>query len=157
MELTINGQTYTIADLGDTRPLLNVIRDELNLTGTKIGCAIGICGACTVHVDGVAVRSCQTPVNSVAGKEIRTIEGLADEDGTLHPVQQAFLEHQVPQCGWCMSGQMMTAAAFLADNENPTAEDIVTAMDNNYCRCGTYHRIRQAVARAAAIQQERNA
>ena len=157
MELTINGQTYTIADLGDTRPLLNVIRDELNLTGTKIGCAIGICGACTVHVDGVAVRSCQTPVNSVAGKEIRTIEGLADEDGTLHPVQQAFLEHQVPQCGWCMSGQMMTAAALLADNEKPSAEDIVTAMDNNYCRCGTYHRIRQAVARAAAIQQERNA
>ena len=157
MELTINGQIYTIADLGDTRPLLNVIRDELNLTGTKIGCAIGICGACTVHVDGVAVRSCQTPVNSVIGKEIRTIEGLADEDGTLHPVQQAFLEHQVPQCGWCMSGQMMTAAAFLAGNEKPTAEDIVTAMDNNYCRCGTYHRIRQAVARAAAIQQERNA
>lgn len=157
MELTINGQTYTIADLGDTRPLLNVIRDELNLTGTKIGCAIGICGACTVHVDGVAVRSCQTPVNSVIDKEIRTIEGLADADGTLHPVQQAFLEHQVPQCGWCMSGQMMTAAALLADNEKPTAEDIVTAMDNNYCRCGTYHRIRQAVARAAAIQQERNA
>jgi len=157
MELTINGQTYTIADLGDTRPLLNVIRDELNLTGTKIGCAIGICGACTVHVDGVAVRSCQTPVNSVVGKEIRTIEGLAAADGTLHPVQQAFLEHQVPQCGWCMSGQMMTAAAFLADNEKPSAEDIVTAMDKNYCRCGTYHRIRQAVARAAAIQQERNA
>lgn len=156
MELTINGQTYAIADLGDTRPLLNVIRDELNLTGTKIGCAIGICGACTVHVDGVAVRSCQTPVNSVVGKEIRTIEGLAAADGTLHPVQQAFLEHQVPQCGWCMSGQMMTAAAFLADNEKPSAEDIITAMDKNYCRCGTYHRIRQAVARAAAIQQERN-
>lgn len=157
MELTINGQTYTIADIGDTRPLLNVIRDELNLTGTKIGCAIGICGACTVHVDGVAVRSCQTPVNSVVNKEIRTIEGLADEDGTLHPVQQAFLEHQVPQCGWCMSGQMMTAAALLSDNAEPTPEDIVTAMDKNYCRCGTYHRIRQAVARAAAIQQERNA
>ncbi len=157
MELTINGQTYKIADLGDTRPLLNVIRDELNLTGTKIGCAIGICGACTVHVDGVAVRSCQTPVNSVIGAEIRTIEGLADADGTLHPVQQAFLEHQVPQCGWCMSGQMMTAAALLTNNEKPTAEDIVNAMDNNYCRCGTYHRIRQAVARAAAIQQERTA
>ncbi|MFZ9857612.1 MAG: (2Fe-2S)-binding protein [Roseiflexaceae bacterium] len=157
MELTINGQTYTIADLGDTRPLLNVIRDELNLTGTKIGCAIGICGACTVHVDGVAVRSCQTPVNSVIAKDIRTIEGLADADGTLHPVQQAFLELQVPQCGWCMSGQMMTAAAFLADNDQPSAEAIVDAMDKNYCRCGTYHRIRQAVARAAAIQQERNA
>ena len=157
MELTINGQTYTIADLGDTRPLLNVIRDELNLTGTKIGCAIGICGSCTVHVDGVATRACQTPVNSVIGKEIRTIEGLADEDGSLHPVQQAFLELQVPQCGWCMSGQMMTAAALLAQNTTPTADEIVTAMDKNYCRCGTYHRIRQAVARAAAIQQESNA
>lgn len=157
MELTINGQTYAIADLGDTRPLLNVIRDELNLTGTKIGCAIGICGACTVHVDGVAVRACQTPVNSVLGTDIRTIEGLATADGQLHPVQQAFLELQVPQCGWCMSGQMMTAAALLAENTQPSAEEIVDAMDKNYCRCGTYHRIRQAVARAAAIQQERNA
>ncbi len=156
MELRINGTAYAIADLGDTRPLLNVIRDELNLTGTKIGCAIGVCGACTVHVDGEAVRACQTPVNSVVGKEIRTIEGLA-ADGTLHPVQQAFLELQAPQCGWCMSGQMMTAAALLAKNADPSADDIVTAMDNNYCRCGTYHRIRQAVARAAAIQQERNA
>jgi isoquinoline 1-oxidoreductase alpha subunit len=153
MELTINNQVYAIADLGDTRPLVLVIRDELALTGTKFGCGAGICGACTVWVDGEAVRSCQTPVASVIGKDIRTIEGLAT-DGTLHPVQQAFLELQVPQCGWCMSGQMMTAAALLAQNPTPTPAEIVTAMDNNYCRCGTYARIRQAVARAAELQSE---
>ncbi len=156
MELLINGQTYPIADNGDTRPLVLVLRDELAFTGTKFGCGAGICGACTVLVDGVATRSCQTPVNSVVGKNIRTIEGLADGD-TLHPVQQAFLELQVPQCGWCMSGQMLTATAFLQNNPTPSAADIVAAMDQNYCRCGTYHRIRQAVARAAELQKENQA
>jgi len=109
-----------------------------------------------VLVDDVATRACQTPVNSVIGKNIRTIEGLADGD-TLHPVQQAFLELQVPQCGWCMSGQMLTATAFLQDNPDPSADDIMAAMDKNYCRCGTYHRIRQAVARAAELQKENQA
>ena len=154
MELIINQKTYPIPDNGDSRPLLLVLRDELNLTGTKIGCGAGICGACTVHVDGVPTRSCQTPVNSVVGKEIRTIEGLADADGTLHPVQQAFIDLQVPQCGWCMSGQIMTAAALIDGNATPTPDQIITAMDKNYCRCGTYHRIRQAIAHAATLKKE---
>lgn len=153
MQLTINGSTYTVSDEAPNRPLLLVLRDELALTGTKIGCGAGICGACTVHIDGIATRSCQTPVAQVVGTAIRTIEGLQRGDA-LHPVQQAFIEHQVPQCGWCMSGQIMTAAAFLAQNTQPTRDDIVAAMDRNYCRCGTYQRIRQAVARAAEIMQE---
>jgi isoquinoline 1-oxidoreductase alpha subunit len=152
MELSINGTRVTIADNGDSRPLVLVLRDELNMTGTKFGCGAGICGACTVHVDGVATRSCQTPVNQLVGKQITTIEGLTLADGTSHPLQQAFIEHQVPQCGWCMSGQIMTAAALLNTNANPTRDDIVTAMDSNYCRCGTYHRIRNAVAHAASLK-----
>lgn len=152
MELSINGKLVTIADNGDSRPLVLVLRDELNMTGTKFGCGAGICGACTVHVDGVATRACQTPVNQLAGKSITTIEGLSLADGSLHPLQQAFIEHQVPQCGWCMSGQIMTAAALLAVNANPSRADIVTAMDTNYCRCGTYHRIRNAVAHAASLK-----
>ena len=152
MELSINGSLVPIADNGDSRPLILVLRDELNLTGTKFGCGAGICGACTVHVDGVATRACQTPVNQLVGKSITTIEGLTLPDGSLHPLQQAFIEHQVPQCGWCMSGQIMTAAAFLATNPNPSRSDIVDAMDANYCRCGTYHRIRNAVAHAASLK-----
>lgn len=152
MELSINGKLVKIADNGDSRPLVLVLRDELNMTGTKFGCGAGICGACTVHVDGVATRACQTPVNQLAGKSITTIEGLSLPDGSLHPLQQAFIEHQVPQCGWCMSGQIMTAAALLAVNANPSRADIVTAMDTNYCRCGTYHRIRNAVAHAASLK-----
>jgi len=152
MELSINGKLVTIADNGDSRPLVLVLRDELNMTGTKFGCGAGICGACTVHVDGVATRACQTPVNQLAGKSITTIEGLSLPDGSLHPLQQAFIEHQVPQCGWCMSGQIMTAAALLAVNANPSRADIVNAMDTNYCRCGTYHRIRNAVAHAASLK-----
>ena len=152
MELSINGKLVTIADNGDSRPLVLVLRDELNMTGTKFGCGAGICGACTVHVDGVATRAYQTPVNQLAGKSITTIEGLSLPDGSLHPLQQAFIEHQVPQCGWCMSGQIMTAAALLAVNANPSRADIVTAMDTNYCRCGTYHRIRNAVAHAASLK-----
>ncbi|MFM2309916.1 MAG: hypothetical protein RLY87_2038 [Chloroflexota bacterium] len=152
MELSINGSLVPIADNGDSRPLILVLRDELNLTGTKFGCGAGICGACTVHVDGVATRACQTPVNQLVGKSITTIEGLTLPDGSLHPLQQAFIEHQVPQCGWCMSGQIMTAAALLTTNPNPTRADIVDAMDANYCRCGTYHRIRNAVAHAASLK-----
>ena len=152
MELTVNGQTFSSeADSGDM--LLWVLRDELGLTGTKFGCGIGICGSCTVHLGGDAVRSCVTPVAAAAGREIRTVEGLAtsDADGNehLHPVQQAFIEAQVPQCAWCMNGQMMTALAFLEQTPEPTEEDIVNAMGNNYCRCGCYVRIKVAVAAAA--------
>jgi len=148
MEININGQAREVVD-SPGNLLLWTLRDELGMTGTKFGCGAGICGACTVHIDGVATRSCITPVASVAGKSVRTIEGLAadngGEDGTLHPVQQAFIDAQVPQCGWCMSGQIMTAAAFLESNANPTDEELVSAMAQNYCRCGCYVRIKQAV------------
>jgi isoquinoline 1-oxidoreductase alpha subunit len=147
MQLLINGQEYEI-DIPENENLVWVIRDGLGLIGTKFGCGLGICGSCTVHVDGIATRSCITPAASVEGKAITTIEGLATEEG-LHPIQQAFLDEQVPQCSWCMSGQMMTAAAFLEQNPNPSEEDIVNAMSNNYCRCGCYVRIKAAVARAA--------
>ena len=157
MELQINNQSYTV-NAPESEMLIWVLRDELGLTGSKNGCGIGICGCCTVHVDGRAVRACLTPVSAVVGAQIRTLEGLAttDADGQtlLHPVQQAFLETQTPQCSWCMSGQMMTAAAFLASNPQPTAEEITQAMNNNYCRCATYVRILEAVARAAQNLQE---
>lgn len=156
MQLDINGQQYTV-NAPEGEMLIWVLRDELGLTGSKNGCGIGICGCCTVHVDGQATRACITPVSAVVGTQIRTIEGLADIDingkDVLHPVQQAFLETQTPQCSWCMSGQMMTAAAFLEDNPEPTTEEITQAMSNNYCRCATYVRIREAVARAAQIRQ----
>jgi isoquinoline 1-oxidoreductase alpha subunit len=154
MQLSINGRAYTVAD-GPDRPLLWVLRDELGLTGTKFGCGIGVCGSCTVQVDGVATRSCITPVSAVAGKQIRTLEGLAvtaaDGSVKLHPVQQAFLDGQVHQCGYCMSGQMMTAVALLDKNPRPTEAEIVTALNGVYCRCGAYLRIKQAVAKAAEI------
>lgn len=154
MDLTINNSSHTVPDGDPQRPLLWVLRDELGLTGTKYGCGAGVCGACTVHVGGRPVRSCVTPLGAAAGREIRTIEGLAQRAANgglhLHPVQQAFLELQVPQCGWCMSGQMMTAAALLADTPEPSGEDIAAAM-RNYCRCGCYARIRQAVTRAADL------
>ncbi len=152
MQVTINGEAYEVAD-NPNAPLLWALRDELGLTGTKFGCGAGICGACTVHIDGVAMRACVTPLAAAAGRAIRTIEGLADRaaDGSivLHPVQQAFIDEQVPQCGWCMSGQIMTAAAFLAQNPAPSEEEIVDAMGNNYCRCGCYVRIKRAVQGAA--------
>ena len=153
MQLNINGKIVEVGD--DPRLLLWVLRDELGLIGTKFGCGAGICGSCTVHVDGEATRSCITPLADVADKEIRTIEGLAETapDNQLHPVQQAFLEQQVPQCGWCMSGQMMTAAAFLAKNSSPSEEELVTAMSQNYCRCGCYARIKTAVSQAAQTIQ----
>jgi isoquinoline 1-oxidoreductase subunit alpha len=159
MELMINGQAYTVEAEAD-EALLWVLRDSLGLTGTKYGCGLGICGSCTVHVDGAPMRSCITPAVSVEGRAITTIEGLAsvvEGEEILHPVQQAFIDEQVPQCAWCMSGQMMTAAAFIADNPEPSESEIVSAMGNNLCRCGCYTRIKIAVARAAEIQQERGA
>jgi len=155
MELKINGGVYTIPDEQGTRMLVWVLRDELGLIGTKYGCGAGICGACTVLLDGQPTRSCLTPVATVVGKEVRTIEGLLEinqaGEERLHPVQQAFLETQTPQCGYCMSGQMMSAAALLAENPSPTEADIVAGMKGVYCRCGTYGRIKQAVSRAAEI------
>lgn len=156
MQLTINDELYEIAD-DPPRLLLWVLRDELGLTGTKFGCGVGICGACTVHVDGQPTRACVTALDKVAGAEILTVEGLATATavGTieLHPIQQAFLEEQVPQCSWCMSGQMMTAVAFLQNNPAPTDEQIIEAMSGNYCRCGCYFRVKTAVARAATLMQ----
>jgi isoquinoline 1-oxidoreductase alpha subunit len=152
MELNVNGNIHQVADEPD-RPLLWVLRDELGLTGTKFGCGIGLCGSCEVHVDGTITRSCITLLSKVEGKAIRTIEGLAEGE-SLHPVQQAFIEEQVPQCGWCMSGQIMRAAAFLEENPHPSDEEIASAMTSNYCRCGTYVRIRRAVSRAAQIADD---
>ncbi|MBI1296165.1 2Fe-2S iron-sulfur cluster binding domain-containing protein [bacterium] len=147
MQLTINGSQVEVAD-GTERMLLWLLRDELGMIGTRFGCGAGICGACTIHIDGVATRSCVTPLALAEGKEIRTIEGLADGD-VLHPVQQAFIDLQVPQCGWCMSGQIMAAAAFVDATPNPSDDQIVEAMGSNYCRCGCYVRIKEAVKQAA--------
>jgi isoquinoline 1-oxidoreductase subunit alpha len=161
VQLTVNGRAYAVSDTEPSRLLLWVLRDELGFTGTKFGCGAGICGACTVHVDGVATRSCVTPLSTVQGAQLRTIEGLAHTtpDGrlTLHPVQQAFLDEQVAQCAWCMSGQMMTATAYLDRHPDPTPDDVVEAMSRNYCRCGCYPRIKRAVIRAAdLLSQERD-
>lgn len=144
--LLVNGRTHTVDVPADT-PLLWVLRDELGLVGTKYGCGVGMCGACTIHVDGVATRSCLMPVSGVATGAITTIEGLS-EDGS-HPLQQAWCDLDVAQCGYCQAGQIMTAAAFLKSNPHPTAEAITQAMDGNLCRCGTYRRIHAAVAAAA--------
>ena len=136
---------------GDTdTPLLWVIRDHLRLTGTKFGCGVGQCGACTVHVDGAAQRSCVTPVSAIDGRDITTIEGLAQSADELHPVQQAWLENDVPQCGYCQAGQIMAAADFLKHNPSPSDEDINNGV-TNICRCGTYVRIRKAIHRAAEL------
>jgi aerobic-type carbon monoxide dehydrogenase small subunit (CoxS/CutS family) len=145
--LSINGQPRQL-DVAPDVPLLWALRDALGLTGTKFGCGIGQCGACTVHVDGVAQRSCQLPVSALAGKQITTIEGLATA-GALHPLQRAWLAEQVPQCGYCQSGQLMQAAALLARTPRPSDEEIEAAMTGNICRCGTYQRIRRAIHRAA--------
>jgi isoquinoline 1-oxidoreductase alpha subunit len=146
MQLQINGQR-THADADPATPLLWVLRDQLNLTGTKFGCGIAACGACTVHVDGQAVRSCVTPVSAVHGKDIRTIESLGSAEKP-HALQQAWIAEQVPQCGYCQSGMLMAAAALLARTPKPTDADIDAAM-SNICRCGTYQRVRAAIHRAA--------
>ena len=145
-QLTINGRAVTVHAEPDT-PLLWVIRDELHMTGTKFGCGMAQCGACTVHIDGRATRSCVTPVSAVAGRKVTTIEGL----GGTHPVQAAWQALDVPQCGYCQSGQIMSASALLAAKPKPTDEDIDAAMRGNICRCGTYQRIRAAIKRAAGI------
>ncbi|MDP6586698.1 MAG: (2Fe-2S)-binding protein [Anaerolineales bacterium] len=151
MQLNINDKIYNIDLIDRSRKLLWILRDELGLIGTRYGCGAGFCGACTVHINGQPTRSCITPVSAIApDARIRTVEGLA-ENGSLHPVQQAFIELQVPQCGWCMSGQMMSATALLEQSPNPSREDIRAAMKNNYCRCGCYHRIALAVERAAKL------
>ena len=143
----LNGKTVTVTSEPDT-PLLWVIRDEIGLTGTKFGCGAQLCGACTVHLDGVAIRSCQTPISGVAGKKVATIESLSKDNS--HPLQKAWLAHDVPQCGYCQSGQLMSAAALLATNKNPSDTDIDNAMSGNICRCGTYNRMRAAIKDAAA-------
>jgi isoquinoline 1-oxidoreductase alpha subunit len=149
MEVSINGQTQSLADAAvDPRmPLLWVLRDVLDLTGTKFGCGVAACGACTVHVDGQATRSCVTPLSAVAGKSIRTIEALGTAEQP-HPLQKAWLAHQVPQCGYCQSGMLMAGAALLAKNANPSDADIDAAI-TNLCRCGTYPRVRDAIKTAA--------
>ena len=152
MQLRINGTLHEV-DVEDDMPLLWVLRDELGLTGTKFGCGIAQCGACTVHLDGVAVRSCQTWAIDVEGADIRTIEGLGTPDA-MHAVQAAWLTEQVAQCGYCQSGQIMQAASLLMENSRPTDQEIDDAMSGNLCRCGTYPRIRAAVKRAATMMQE---
>ncbi|HUC51416.1 MAG TPA: (2Fe-2S)-binding protein [Xanthobacteraceae bacterium] len=145
--LSINGKIHDV-DVEDDTPLLWVLRDTIGLTGTKYGCGIAQCGACTVHIDGVATRSCQIPVGSLAGRKITTVEALM-QDGKLHPVQQAWIDHDVPQCGYCQSGMMMAAVALLAENPKPTDADIDAAL-TNICRCGSYQRVRSAIHAAAS-------
>ncbi|HXR80099.1 MAG TPA: (2Fe-2S)-binding protein [Saprospiraceae bacterium] len=146
-QLNINGENRVVEAVPNT-PLLWVLRDNLGLTGTKYGCGVAQCGACTVHLDGTAVRSCSTPVSTVGTKKVTTIEGLASAD-TLHPVQQAWMQENVPQCGYCQSGQIMSAVALIEKNPTPSDSDIEAAMSGNICRCGTYERIRKAIKRAS--------
>ena len=147
VNITVNGTSHQLDVEGDT-PLLWVLREEIGLTGTKFGCGIAACGACTVHVNGEAVRSCQTSLSDVAGKKITTIEGLSAKGD--HPLQKAWIAEQVPQCGYCQSGQIMQAAALLSKNSNPTKDEVVAHMDGNLCRCMTYSRIQKAIMRAAS-------
>lgn len=145
-QIKVNGKSRTV-DVAPDTPMLWVLRDELGLTGTKFGCGAGACGACTIHIDGIAMRSCQTPISRMNGEAVTTIEGLS-ETGT-HPVQQAWLEHDVPQCGYCQAGQIMSASSLLANSPNPSDAEIDAAMSGNICRCGTYTRIHAAVKTAA--------
>ena len=147
--LTINGHAHQV-DVDPDTPLLWVLRDTLGLTGTRYGCGIAQCGACTVHIDGVATRSCSVPVGAVEGSAITTIEGLSPPNGDLHPVQKAWIAHDVPQCGYCQSGQIMAAAALLKTNPKPSDADIDDAI-TNICRCGTYQRIREAIHTASTL------
>ena len=147
IKLTLNGKPIEL-DADPAMPLLYAIRDIAQLTGTKFGCGLGLCGACTIHLDGTAIRSCVTPLSVAEGKTITTIEGLSEND-ELHPVQEAWIDHKVPQCGYCQSGQMMNAASFLKTNSSPSDAEIETAMQGNICRCGTYPRIKKAIKQAA--------
>jgi aerobic-type carbon monoxide dehydrogenase small subunit (CoxS/CutS family) len=149
IKFTLNGEAQTV-DVSPQMPLLWVLRDNLGMTGTKFGCGMALCGACTVHLNGEAIRSCITPASSVEGKRVTTIEGLSG--GGSHPVQRAWIEGDVPQCGYCQSGQIMAAAALLAKNKRPSDADIDEVMRGNICRCGTYQDIRQAIHRAAELQ-----
>ena len=148
IKLNVNGKALEV-DVEEDTPLLWVLRDTIGLTGTKYGCGMALCGACTVHVDGDPIRACVTPVSSIVGRKITTIEGLSSDRS--HPVQKAWMEIDVPQCGYCQSGQIMSAAALLAKNPKPSDADIDAAMSGNLCRCGTYQRIRAAIHRAAEI------
>jgi len=152
ISFTLNGKPVNVDDDSST-PLLWVLRDSLGLTGTKFGCGMALCGACTVHLDGKAIRSCVSPLARVAGKRVTTIEGLSPN--LSHPLQRAWIEVDVPQCGYCQSGQIMSAAVLLAQNARPTDRDIDEAMSGNICRCGTYTRIRKAIHRAAEIAAEK--
>lgn len=154
IKLKINGNDQQV-DIEPETPLLWVLRDSVGLTGTKFGCGIAECGACTVHLDGRPVKSCSTPVSRAVGKEITTIEGLSNDNS--HPVQQAWIENGVPQCGYCQSGQIMAATALLSRSSNPSNSEIDAAMSGNLCRCGTYLRIRKAIKRAADLMQETKA
>ena len=156
IQLRVNGKSVT-ADVDPATPLLWVLRDSLGLVGTKFGCGMALCGACTVLVDGNAVRACSTPVSGVAGQAITTIEGLAPSPDKLHPLQQAWIDHDVPQCGYCQAGQIMSASALLASNPKPTDADIDAAMAGNLCRCGTYQRVRAAIHSAADSLARRKA
>ena len=147
IRFNVNGKAVDVKAESDT-PLLWVVRDEIGLTGTKFGCGSGLCGACTVQLDGVPVRSCQTPVSAAAGKKVTTVESLSRNN--THPLQKAWIAHDVPQCGYCQSGQLMSASALLAHNRNPSDADIDNAMSGNICRCGTYGRIKAAIKTAAA-------
>ncbi len=146
---TVNGEERAV-DMDPSTPLLWVLREQLKLTGTKFGCGIAQCGACTIHLNGAPIRSCSTPLAAAEGASLTTIEGVAAEDGTRHAVQDAWIEHQVPQCGYCQSGQIMSAVALLRDTPAPTDADIDAAMSGNICRCGAYGRIRQAIKTAAS-------
>jgi isoquinoline 1-oxidoreductase alpha subunit len=144
---TLNGKRVSVDNVPENAPLLWVLRERFQLNGTKFGCGVGACGACTVHLDSSAIRSCVTPLQAVAGRTVVTIEGL--DAAANHPLQRAWIAEQVPQCGYCQSGQIMQAAALLSANPKPSDSDIVAAMDGNLCRCGTYGRIRRAIKRAA--------
>lgn len=154
MRLQVNDKEYAVEGVDESTPLLWVLRDHLGLVGTKYGCGIGQCGACTVHLNGAPTRSCSLPISAVAEQRITTIEGLANKDGKLHPLQAAWIEHDVPQCGYCQAGQLMSAAALLKQKPNPSDADIDAAMNGNICRCGTYPRIRKAIHAAAKQAHE---
>ncbi|MFN3488945.1 MAG: (2Fe-2S)-binding protein [Emticicia sp.] len=153
IDFKINGKP-TSTDVDPATPLLWVVRDELKLTATKFGCGMAMCGACTLHIDGEAVRSCSVPVETIAGKDVITLEGLSENEANLHPIQQAWMEEQVPQCGYCQSGFMMAAAKLLKDNPNPSDDDIKNGI-TNICRCGTHPRIIKAIKRAAEISNQK--